>query len=420
MRHARVYRRGNELIVRDRRLRERRYVVGEGGIARAVFVPPPGSGTAASAPVADRWGVVDFRDADERTILRIPLAEWLPEAGLVGVLDLGPSQCLDRTGLRRFVGDLGISLQESPESRAHPEDKTSGVRPDRAVHRELPAWHNWARGIGMFVWFVFFLVIAMTGKANEWTALVASAGLFVVPGSDLAVRLLQRSHDRQNTLLADATIVVPAPEEGSGATRRFRDTAAVRVLPQDVVLTDTLGRERWIARGGASGVSSLVRLTDPKSGAVLGVEFRDGADAVRALLVWRWWFAGPQGRETWSKLVSALGVPVSDRKVRAAEHSVPWWQNHELAADARSMSLMAPKEARSRTRWNASAGQGAEPLIVSLFGLLLLPQLASDLWPARVAGALAVLTIVMEVATVVVHQLASRLRLDRPAALESP
>ncbi|MET8132028.1 hypothetical protein ABZV24_08695 [Streptomyces sp. NPDC005251] len=268
----------------------------------------------------------------------------------------------------------------------------------------------------MFVWFVFFLVIATTGNANEWTALVAATGLFLVPGSDLVVRLLQRSRDRQDTSLADATVVVPAPEEGSGATRRFRDTAAVRVLPQDVVLTDTLGGERWIARGGAPGVSSLVRLTDPKSGSVLGVEFRDGTNAVRALLVWRWWFAGPEGRETWSKLVSALGVPVSDEKVRAAKHPDAWWQSHELAADARTMAPVDPKEARSRTRWNASTGRGAEPLIVSLFALLLLPQLDSDQWPSRVAGALAALTVVIELAQVLAHQLASRLRLDRPVA----
>jgi hypothetical protein len=419
VRHARVYRRGSELIVRDGRLRERGYPVGDGGIARAVFVPPPDSGAAPKTPSADRWGVIDFRGADERTILRIPLAEWLPEAGLVGVLDLGPAQCLDRTGLRRLVTDLGISLEESPEPGARPKAETSGPRPERAAHRELPAWHNWARGVGMLVWFVFFLVIAATGHANAWTALLAAAGLALVPGSDLAVRVPQRRRDRRDTSLARATVVLPAPEETAGVTRRFTRTAAVRVLPEDVVLTDTLGGERWIARGGKHGVSSLVRLTDPKSGAVLGVELRDGTNVARALLLWRWWFAGPQGRETWSRLVSALGVPVSDETVRPSGQPEEWWQRHALAADARMMSPMDPAEARSETRRNTSVGSGAEPLIVALFGLLLVPQLASDEWPARVAGALAVLTVVAELASVLTLQVASRIRLDRPAAPES-
>ncbi|MFE2532870.1 hypothetical protein [Streptomyces sp. NPDC059371] len=318
------------------------------------------------------------------------------------------------------MGDLGISLEESPKTGAHRDDQTSGVRPDRAIHHELPAWHNWARGIGMLVWFVFFLVFAMTGNASPWTFAVAAGGLFVVPGSDMVVRLLQRTRDRQDSSLTGATVVTPSPMEGSGATRRFHDTAAVRILPKDIVLTDTLGGERWIARGGASGVTSLVRLTDPKSGAVLGVEFRDGTDAVRVLLVWRWWFAGPRGRETWAELVSTLGVPVSDENVRTVKDPDSWWQNHELAADARMMSPIDAKEARSRTRWNAASGRGAEPFIVSLFALLLLPQLVSDQWPARVAGALAILTIVIELSQVVAHQLTSRLQFDRPVTPESP
>ncbi|WP_330306565.1 MULTISPECIES: hypothetical protein [unclassified Streptomyces] len=420
MRHARFYGRGKELIVRDRQSRERRYTVGEGGIVRAVFVPPADSGTAVKGPSADRWGVVDFEGADEKTILQVPLAEWLPEAGVVGLLHLSPSQCLDRTGLRRLVTDLGIPLKESPEPGQRSEDQPSAARPDHAVHRDLPAWHNWARGIGMLVWFVSFLVVPMTGNGSAWTALVASAALLLVPGADLVVRLAQRSRGRKDTSLAGAEIVVPDPEAGGGATRRFCGTAAVRVLPRDVVLTDTLGAERWIPRGGVYGVSKLVRLTHPTSGAVLGVEFRDGANASRALLPWAWWFAGPQGQEAWSKLVTALGVPVSDEKVRHAQKADTWWQNHELAADARRMSPMDAKEARTETSWHSSVIGGGEPIIVPVFAALLLPQLVSDDWPSRVAGVLAALTVVAELAPVVAHQLTARLNLDRPAAPESP
>ncbi|MFF1809812.1 hypothetical protein ACFVXW_11755 [Streptomyces sp. NPDC058251] len=364
--------------------------------------------------------MVDFKGADEKTILQVPLAEWLPEAGLVGLLHLSPAQCLDRTGLRRLVTDLGIPLKESPDFGERSDDQAPGVRPDRAVHRDLPAWHNWARGIGMLVWFVFFLVIPMTGNGSAWTAFIAAAGLFLMPGADLVVRLLQRMRDRRDTSLAGADIVVLAPEAGGGATRRFCGTAAVRVLPQDVVLTDTLGEERWIPRGGAHGVGKLVRLMHPTMGSVLGVEFRDGTNASRALLPWQWWFAGAQGQEAWSKLVTALGVPVSDEKVRHSQKTDLWWQNHELAADVRRMSPMEAKEARTQTGWHSSFIGSGEPFIVSVFAALLLPQLVSDQWPARVAGVLAALTVIAELAPVVTHQLAARLKLDRPVTPESP
>ncbi|MHB9852810.1 hypothetical protein ACSYGO_26725 [Streptomyces krungchingensis] len=260
----------------------------------------------------------------------------------------------------------------------------------------------------------------MASSGNAWTALVAAAGLFLVPGADLAVRLAQRLRGRRDKSLAGADTVVPVPEPGRGATRRFCDTAAVHVLPQDVVLTDTLGAERWIPRGGAHGVVKLVRLTHPASGAVLGVEFRDSANAARALLPWQWWFAGPHGQEAWSKLVAALGVPVSDEKTRRVPKDDPWWQNHDLNADAMRLSPLRAKEARELTSWRSAVIGGGEPIVVPVFALLLLPPLLSDQWPARVAGVLAVLTVVAELAPVAVHQLASRLKLDKPAAPESP
>jgi hypothetical protein len=419
VRHARLYRDGKDLILRDRRMRERRYPCGDDGIVRAAFVPPPDRQPQAKGSFADRWGVVAFKGGDGRTILRVPLAEWLPEAGLVGLMSLSPSECLDRTGLRRLVADLGIPLEESAESQEHPEGDASGAS-DRAVHRDLPAWHNWARGLGILVWFVFFLVVPMTGNGNEWTALAAATGLFLVPGADLAVRLLLWSRARRDTSLAHAEVVVPAPEATADVTRRFRATAAVRVMPRDVVLTNTLGEERWIPRGGSCGVTRLVRLTDPASGAVLGVEFRDGANEARALLPWRWWFGGPEGSGTWSQLVSGLAVPVSDEKARSVQQADPWWRHHELAADARKMSPVPAKEARRQTSWHSSVIGGGEPIVVPVFSLLLLPGLASDHVPAQMAGALAALTVVASLVPVVHHHLTSRLKLDRPAAPESP
>ncbi|MFE9686009.1 hypothetical protein [Streptomyces sp. NPDC006285] len=417
MRHARLYRDGKDLVLRDRHLRERRYPCGDGGIIRAVFVPPPGGQTQSKGSFTDRRGVVSFEGGDGRPILRVPLAEWLPEAGLVGLMSLSPSACLERSGLRRLVTDAGIPLQEGTEPE-QPEKDRSGS-PDRAVNPDLPVWHGWARGLGILVWFVFFLVFPLTDNGNAWTAVVAAAGLFLVPGSDLAVRF-KLSRARHDDLLAHAAVVVPAPEAGADVTRRFLDTTAVRVMPKDVVLTNTLGEERWIPRGGTCGVTRLVRLTDPATGAVLGVEFRDGANAPRALLPWRWWFAGPHGSETWSRLVSALAAPVSDEKVRGGRQPDPWWQHHELSADIKKMSPMSAKEARSETSWHSSVIGGNEPIVIPVFCLLLLPGLASDQATARAAGVLTVLTLVASLAPVLQHHLTSRRKLDRPVAADSP
>jgi hypothetical protein len=297
VRRARVYVRDGELVVRDRYLRERVYPLGNGGIVRAGFVPPADLDVSTQGPSADLWGVVDFQGADGRIILQVPLAEWLPEAGLIGLIGLSPKECLERTGLPSLVAHLGIPLSDDTASPRYPsDDGKSDGRPDRAVHRDLPAWHSWVRGIGMLVWLAFLLVIPMTGHGNRWTVFTASVGLFLVPGADLALRFLLRSRSRRDRSLAGAEVVGPSPAAGSGATRRFRDAAAVRVLPGDVVLTDSAGMERWLPRHGAHGVGRLVRLLDPSSGDVLGVELRDRRNAARALLPWQPWFAGPGGR----------------------------------------------------------------------------------------------------------------------------
>ncbi|MGW7241668.1 hypothetical protein [Streptomyces sp. NPDC054804] len=419
VRHTRLYRQETELVLRDRAQHERRFPVGEGGIVRARFVPPPDTGT--KVPSADRWGVVDFLTAAGHAVLRIPLAEWLPEAGLIGLLHLSPKECLERTGLRALVAELGLPMQEDGAAPAgHPEtDREPGGRPDTARYADLPVWHSWVRGLGMLVWFVFFLVVPMLGRGSRWTVLVATVGLLLVPGADLVLRVVQRARTHGDALLAGAELVVPAPEAGAGATRRFLDTAAVRVLPGDVVLTNTLGAERWLPLTGSHGVTRLVRLVEPSSGAVLGVEFRDRQNAVRALLPWRWWFAGTKGAENWSRLADASGLPVSDENARDIREADRWWQNHPMAADARWMAPVDAKEARQKTSWHSAVLGGGEAIVVSLFSVIPLLGLGSDQPLGRVAGVLAALTILAELVPVVAHRLTSRFRLDRPAEPET-
>jgi hypothetical protein len=421
VRHARVYGLDDELVVRDRHRRERRYRRGQGGIVRAVFVPPADRESGgAKAAFAERWGVVEFQSADRTTVLRIPLAEWLPEAGLVGLIDVSPKECLDRTGLRSLVAELGIPLDENPQSEESARSASGpDTRPDRTIHRELPPWHNWLRGIGTLVWFVFFIIIPMTGNGSRWTVLTAATGLFLVPATDVVARALMRFRVRRSDVaLAVAEVIAPAPGEGSGATRRFCDTAAIRILPSDVVLTNTLGEERWILRSGDQGLARLVRLLDPASGAVRGVEFRDRKNVARALLPWACWFAGPTGAASWTRLVAALGLPVSDEKMRPGQQSDPWWRGHHMAVDARKMSPMTAKEARQETSWRSTVIGGGEPLVVSIFSLFPLVGIASNQLTGQLAGALAALTILAELAPVLGHQIHSRFKLDRPIESE--
>ncbi|MEU6222614.1 hypothetical protein [Streptomyces sp. NPDC047042] len=425
VRNARVYADGDSLVVRDRRGRERRYPVGDEGIRQAVFFPPANvRGTAMQRPVT-RWGVVVFQDAAGRYVLRVPLEQWLPEATVMGTADLSPQDCLSRTGLKQLLDSLGVPLSESPQPWGR--DVTAGPGGgdyDSAGETDVPVWNGWARGIGMAGWFIA-LAFSISLGIGSWGAIVAAGSLCLVPGSDVVVRVLAWWRNRGDARLAGAVVIRPSPESGADATRRFLETAAVRVLPGDAVLTNTVGEERWYARRGAHGIARLVRLTDPKTGARLGVELRDGEGQARALLPWRWWFAGPEGERRWSALVAALEIPVSDEKfkhaseVRAADGPDLWARAHQLAGDARKMSPMDGKAARRATSWNESVIGGGEVIVIPIFSSLFMAGLFSDRAPAQVAGALSALTVIAVWGPAIAHQLASRLTKDRPQVSET-
>ncbi len=414
VRRARLFADGHDLVVRDARLRERRFPVGEGGIRRAVHFPSGDLWETARTSPGERWGVLVFQGADGNDLVRVPLAAWLPEAELVGVLELPPSQCLRRTGLEALVTRLGIPLEVSDEPwdpAAQSGERRGGPEVVRAEHRGLPRWHSWVRALGMLGWFAA-LVAALAGGPS-WAKSVAAGALFLVPGADVVVRVTGWWRRRRCEALAGAVLVEPSPGAGQVVTERFRRTATVRVLPGDIVVTNTAGEERWLARRGDHGVTKLSRLIAPDSGRPLAVELRGRDGAARVLLPWSFWFAGPQGDDRWQDLVRALGAPVSDEHHGQGEGTQHWSEGHVLAEDARWMASVGRAEARSRTGWYHSVIGRNEPIALVLMSMVLLPGISGGADAAVVAGVLSGLTLGVVLVPQLCRELFSRAWLDR-------
>lgn len=425
VRSARVHAQGKTLVVKDRRAREKRYPVGGEGIRRAVFFPPADVWETTMKHPSARWGVLVFVDAEGRYVLQVPLAQWLPEAGVIGTARMKPLDCLSRTGLKKLVDELRIpmTVSEKPWGRevfASP----GGGRYDCAGSTGQLLWHAWIRGIGIFGWFFALVFAISTGGGQGWGFLFAAVALFLLPGSDVAVRVLAWWRTRGDERLAHARVISPSPEPGAGATRRFRETAAVQILPGDVVLTNTLGEERWYALRGTHGIARLVRLTHPKTRAYLGIELRDGDGRARGLLPWRWWFAGLVGEQRWTEFVEALQLPVSEEIFRPAnttrhtENPDLWWEHHELGRDAERMSSLPGKAVRRATSGHIGKGWD-EAIVIPLFSAFLLAGVFSESPMARAVGLFSAFTIAAVLGPPLLHHLSSRLVHDRHDARES-
>ncbi|GGW92240.1 hypothetical protein GCM10010383_22640 [Streptomyces lomondensis] len=261
----------------------------------------------------------------------------------------------------------------------------------------------------MFGWFV--AVVTAFSADLVWAMPVAACALLLIPASDGVVRIAAWWRNRRSNLFAGALMF--RPSSGAGATRRFLRTASVRVLPYDVVLTNTVGEERWLGRAGAHGVARVVRLVASTTGEPLAVEFRDRNGDARALLPWKHWFEGQQGQDRWAELKAALAVPVADEKLRIAENASVWWQGHMLGADVRKMSPMEAEEARKETDWYRSVIGRNELLALPLFSAVLLAGLFSDELPAFLAGLLSALTIAAALVPAVASALVSRFSYDK-------
>jgi hypothetical protein len=259
----------------------------------------------------------------------------------------------------------------------------------------------------MFGWFTT-VVIAFAAHL-VWVMPIAAFALFLIPASDAIVRISAWWQNRKGDPFAQALVLTPSP--AAGATRRFLRKASVRVLPDAVVLTNTLGEERWLGRAGGHGVARLVRLVAPATGKPVAVEMQDRNGEARVLLPWKHWFTGRQGQARWAELTTALAVPVVERK--RSDGAEGGWQGHQLSADVRKMSPMAAKEARKATDWHRSVIGTNELLALPLFSAVLLTGLFSDELPAFLAGLLSALTIVAALLPAMVSALASRFSHDK-------
>ncbi|WP_434594679.1 hypothetical protein [Streptomyces sp. A5-4] len=373
-----------------------------------------------------RWGSVVFEDNEGRDVVNIPLSVWLPEADLAAPSALTPVEVLRRTGIADMVERLGVPLTVSKDPQAGDAGGKRRSVPGVASQREMPRWAGWVRGLGMLVWFVSVMFTTVVfGDRASWAAPLAAVALFLVPVTGLAVRVLSKGRAskalREGGLQSPELVVRPSPEPGSGATRRFCGTASVRILPGDIVLTDGLGNERWLARSGSHSVSRAVRVLHPKSGVPLGVEFQGSNGDARALLPWKWWFAGPHGPRNWESLVAELSCGVVERKMSNFPDRGPWFVGHLLAMDAHRMSSLPPGEARSEADWYSSVVGRGESIIVPVLSAPLLAGLFQGAGNTLtfVAGLVSALTIVAAAGPAVRYQIASRFFLDRPAAPET-
>lgn len=427
VRHARIYRDGQELVVRGRDGRERRYATGAGGIERAVHVDVLGPWTDGSMAVPPRpggWGFVELQDRDGGRVLRIDVESWLPESPVLGGVrpDRG-FRVLELTGLAALLKDAGIPVH-TVRDREDPMVARSGSGSETSADpgRLLPRWNTLGRGAAVAVWFLAFAVaIFPAGNPPRELWAVAAAAALVMPLLNLAARLQARLRERRDVSPPAEARIGPDPAPGSGASVRFCETAAVRVQERDIVLVDSLGRERWLPRSGPHRVAALVRVLDRTGGTPLGVEFQGPDGEIRAALPWNPWFGGPEGEARWTRLRGATGRGGDDRAQGKKER----WPTSALGqADVGLMSSLPAAVARKASRFPATAHGGADTWQVLAMAALSLLGCALMIGKHPAAGVtgtvLGALALCGAAGPDIAHSLRSRTRLERPAPGQAP
>ena len=292
VRRARLTGIDGALVVADPDGRERRLPVGPTGVTRAVHVTGPE--LAAMHPPS--LGAVDLHMANGTRAYRLLVDRWVPEADEL----TDPGEALRRSELREVLGMAGLQLGTIRGSAAR-DALGDGTAAPLVSMPALPLWFTVLRSLAVVFVVGVLMTVVLTDSGGR--ALTAAAGALLVStlaSSVLWLRALRR--DR----VPPATGPALRPRPAGQATRRFVRTAELRAEPDDVVVIDGIGTERWLPRRGPLGVRQLAVVRAGTATAAVEVRAADGTP--RATLPYAPWFGGDGGAEALEELARAGGL----------------------------------------------------------------------------------------------------------------
>lgn len=436
VRTARLFRRGNALVLRRRSRRERSLSIGGAdGVQSAVYVAGETSSDGSASAAASPADCLELRDAQRQVLAYFRLADWLPEAARLGWNhSMTRSDLLKRSGVTDLLRSAGIPLDI-----AKPSTSDGNARPVRRIRNTwdakhwspgpfFPTWYTAIRLSGLLVWFALFTVMLFGAFTTPWIVLTSALAVLSVPLARLALRgeSALRSRSTRPTYLFT---LGPCPAPKEEATVRFVGHSSVHVTEDDLVLRDFTGREEWLPRYGPHAVSKLVRVLGASpSRQPLGIEFVGPDGQIREKLPWAWWFGGQGGTANWRDLQRATGMTATDR--RLASKKSTWTDHHTNPGDAGQLLMAPPRTAREARKAVAfpHAVMGASPAFVVVAAVATLQQTFGDrgkfssvpMLDGHPAVKTAVLICVLSAVTLLVIPSAwrlalSRLKLDRPS-----
>ncbi|CAL9467248.1 hypothetical protein ACF1FY_00625 [Streptomyces althioticus] len=397
------------LVLRARG-RTRRVPVGDGGVARAVFVDAAPADAGRDEPGRPgAWGEVRLQDGGGAQVARIPLGEWLPEAPALPERAVQGEQLLERTGVAGLLKAAGVPLhvaRDRNDPRAGSGKGGVSLGPGPA----FPLWYWCVRGAAGTLWFSAFTVVVFSDTVPGWLVLLLALTALCGPVARLALRAWTRLRAGRRRITV-VERVAPDPAAGTGATVRFLRDTEVRVQDRDLVLRDLGGQEYWFARSGPHAVTRLVRVLDG-TGRPAGAELRGPGEQVRAVFPWDLWFGGPDGARGWSRLCGASGLAVSERRLSGKR---TWPKGPVLGA---GLLPRTGRDARRTARFPGTAAGVSSTAVMAFGNLFSVIQgvRVADTAAGPAAVAAGALGLVLQAVPYAVHELRGRLVLDRPAA----
>ncbi|MEV5015938.1 hypothetical protein ACIGW1_30325 [Streptomyces sp. NPDC053780] len=406
---SRLFVEDGELVLRTRR-RTRRLPVGGTGIARAVFVDVPGADMErVGPPIPGSWGELQLQDRDGGPIARLDVEQWLPESPVLPKRSVQGEHLLGRSGVASLLKAAGIPLHVVRD-RNDPLVAPDGGGVRLGPGGDFPFWYWAVRAAAGVTWFAVFTFLVLSDSAAPWAVLLLASAALTAPLARIVLRAWTGlGRDRYAPVVRER--VAPSPAPGCGATVRFRRDTELRVQDADLVLRDLGGQEYWFPLTGPHAVRSLARV-NAHTGAPLGVEVRGPGEQVRAVLPWDLWFAGESGAEGWSRLRRAAGLTVSERRLGPKTH---WPKGPVLGP---RMLPESPRAARRVSRFPGTIAGVSSTAVMAFASVFSMVQGLgiSDEHPeaSMTAVLMGALGLILQAAPYAVHQLVSRLRLDRP------